>query len=59
MDGNFVVHIISVLPSPTNPSAQVPDKWKKYEVTAEDKAKGYIDMDGLDMNSVYVVNADE
>ena len=57
-DGNFVVHIISVLPSPTNPSPQVPDKWKKYEVTAEDKAKGYIDIDGLDMNSVYVVNAE-
>lgn len=57
-DGNFVVHIISVVPSPTNPEAQVPEKWKKYTITKEDFAKGYIDIDGLDMNSVYVVNAE-
>lgn len=57
-DGNFVVHTISVTPSPTNPDAQVPDKWREYKVTEEDFAKGYIDIDGLDMNSVYVVNAE-
>lgn len=57
-DGNFVVHIISVVPSPTNPNAQVPEKWKKYTITKEDFARGYIDIDGLDMNSVYVVDAE-
>lgn len=56
-DGNFVVHTISVVPSPTNPDAQVPDKWRNYTVTQEDFERGYIDIDGLDMNSVYVVDA--
>lgn len=56
-DGNFVVHIISVVPSPTNPDVNVPDKWRKYTLTEEDKTRGYVDIDGLDMNSVYVVNA--
>lgn len=57
-NGNFVVHTISVTPSPTNPNAKVPDKWRKYAVTKEDLENGYIDIDGLDMNSVYVVNAE-
>lgn len=57
-EGNFVVHTISVVPSPTNPDAQIPDKWRNYTVTPEDFARGYIDIDGLDMNSVYVVNAE-
>lgn len=56
--GNFVVHTISVVPSPTNPNAQVPEKWKKYTITKEDFENGYIDIDGLDMNTVYVVNAE-
>lgn len=57
-NGNFVVHTISVVPSPTNPNAQVADKWRNYTITQEDFANGYIDVDGLDMNSVYVVNAE-
>lgn len=57
-DGNFVVHIVSVAPSPTNPNAQVPERWKNYTVSEEDFTRGYIDIDGLDMNSVYVVNAE-
>lgn len=57
-DGNFVVHTISVVPSATNPNAKVPDKWKSYALTAEDIANGYVDIDGLDENSVYVVNAE-
>ncbi len=56
-DGNFVVQKIAVLPSPTNPDAQVPDKWRDYSLTSQDLERGYIDIDGLDMNSVYVVNA--
>lgn len=56
-EGNFVVHTISVVPSPTNPDAKVPDKWRNYIVTQEDLERGYIDIDGLDMNSVYVVDA--
>ena len=57
-DGNFVVHSISVAVSPTNPEGKVPDKWKKYILTDADKQRGYVDIDGLDMNTVYVVNAE-
>lgn len=57
-DGNFVVHSISVAVSPTNPEGKVPDKWKKYTLTDADKQRGYVDIDGLDMNTVYVVNAE-
>ena len=56
-DQNFVVHSISVAASPTNPDATVPDQWKYYKLTDEDKARGYVDIDGLMQNSVYVVNA--
>ncbi len=55
---NFVVHSISVVPSPTNPDATVPDKWRKYTLSDEDKERGYVDIDGLMQNSVYVVNAE-
>jgi len=56
-NGNFVMHTITVEASPTNPKATVPDKWKNYTITAADFQRGYIDVDGLQENSVYVVNA--
>lgn len=39
-----------------NPNAAVPDKWKNYQITDEDFTKGYIDVDGLEQNSVYTIN---
>lgn len=55
-DGNLGFKILTVTPSPSNPNSTVGDKWKRYEITAEDKARGYIDIDGLTANSVYVID---
>ncbi len=54
-DGNFVIHYLTITPSPTNPDAQIDSKWAKYMLTEEDFANGYVEVDGLSENSVYVV----
>ncbi len=54
---NFVMHYLTIVPSPTNPNAVIDAKWAKYMLTEEDLANGYVDVDGLDENSVYVVKA--
>lgn len=56
-DGNFVMQTITIEASPTNPDATVSDKWKNYTITPADFERGYIDVDGLQENSVYVINA--
>lgn len=56
-DENFVMHYLTITPSPTNPNAKIDAKWAKYTLTAEDLERGYVDVDGLDENSVYVVKA--
>ena len=56
-DDNFVMHYLTIVPSPTNPNAMIDAKWAKYMLTEEDLANGYVDVDGLDENSVYVVKA--
>lgn len=53
---NFVYQWLEVAPSPNNPNSTVGDKWKKYKLTVEDLERGYVDIDGLLKNSVYVVN---
>lgn len=55
-DDNFVMQTITIEASPTNPDATVPDEWKKYTITPADFERGYIDVDGLQENSVYVIN---
>lgn len=55
----FKFKYLTIEPSGTNPNAVVPDKWKKYEITAEDFARGYVDVDGFDQNSVYTVNIED
>ena len=55
-DGNFVIHDLLIEASATNPNATVPDKWKKYTITPADFERGYIDIEGLQENSVYLVN---
>ncbi|MBN1183893.1 MAG: hypothetical protein JXB49_16490 [Bacteroidales bacterium] len=57
-NGNFVMQILTVEASATNPNAIVPDKWKKYTITNDDFTLGYIDIDGLQENSVYVINVE-
>lgn len=56
-DENFVMHYLTVTPSPTNPNAKIDPKWTRYNLTEEDFARGYVEVDGLDENSVYVVKA--
>lgn len=42
-----------------NPDAVVAEKWKKYAITPEDFQRGYIDVDGLEQNSVYTINVED
>lgn len=53
---NFVYQWLEVEASPNNPSSTVGEKWKKYRLTEEDFTKGYVDINGLQKNSVYVIN---
>jgi hypothetical protein len=53
---NFVYQWLEVAPSPNNPTSTVGEEWKKYRLTEEDFERGYVDIDGLQKNSVYVIN---
>ena len=55
-DGNFGYKYLTVVPSPNNPNSTVNEKWKKYEITDEDRTRGYVVVDGLTANSVYVID---
>ena len=57
MDGDkFIYQWLEVEVSPTNPESTVGKEWKKYKLTQEDFSRGYVDIDGLQKNSVYVIN---
>jgi hypothetical protein len=53
---NFVYQWLEVAPSPNNPLSTVGEEWKHHRLTAEDFERGYVDIDGLQKNSVYVIN---
>jgi hypothetical protein len=55
-NGNYVMQLLTVAASATNPDAKVPDQFKKYKLTDDDFTRGYVDITGLDENSVYIVN---
>ena len=55
--GKLGYSVITVVPSPSNPNSTVGEKWKRYELTPEDFERGYIKIDGLTANSVYVIDA--
>ena len=55
-DGEFGYKYLTVKPSPNNPNSSVGEKWKNYELTAQDRENGYVDIDGLSPNSVYVID---
>ena len=55
-DSTFGYKYLTVSPSPSNPNAAVAQKWQKYEITAADRARGYITIDGLSANSTYVID---
>ena len=54
--GEFQYKYLRVVPSPNNPNSTVGEKWKYYEITDADRKRGYIDIDGLTPNSVYVID---
>jgi len=55
-DERYDFTYLKIEASATNPDAVVPDEWQYYKITDQDFANGYIDIDGLDQNSVYTVN---
>ncbi len=55
-NGYFGYKYLTVQPSPNNPNSTVDEKWKKYEITDEDRARGYVVITGLTANSVYVID---
>lgn len=55
-NGNLGYKYLRVQVSPNNPNSTVGDKWKYYEITDEDRARGYVVVDGLTANSVYVID---
>ena len=55
--GNLGYQILTVSPSPNNPNSTVGEKWKRYQITQEDRDRGYVVVDGLTANSVYVIDA--
>jgi hypothetical protein len=55
-DGNLGYQYLRVQPSPNNPNSTVGEKWKNYRITDEDRQRGYVVVDGLTANSVYVID---
>lgn len=53
---NFVYQWLEVEASPNNPASTVGEQWKKYRLTEEDFNRGYVEINGLQKNSVYVIN---
>lgn len=55
-DDQFKVDYLTIAASPSSPNATVPDEFKHYNLTDDDWARGYIEVEGLNENSVYNVN---
>ena len=47
---------LRVAASESSPNAQVPSQFQHYDLTAQDFARGYVDIAGLDSNSVYIID---
>ena len=56
-NGELGYQVLTVSPSPNNPNSTVGDKWKRYQLTKEDFDRGYVVVDGLTANSVYIIDA--
>lgn len=52
-DGNFVAQTLYLMPDAVNPEAATP--FRTRQITSDDLERGYIRIEGLDRNSVYVV----
>ncbi|MBQ7420025.1 MAG: hypothetical protein IJV17_04705 [Prevotella sp.] len=51
------VDYLTITPTESNPNATVPEKYKKYQLSEEELAQGYIEVDGLSENSLYHIQA--
>ncbi len=51
------VDYITVEPSILNPDVVVPEQYQHYTLTATDLEKGYVDIDGLDEYTAYLIKA--
>lgn len=57
-DGKFVMQKLTVKPSSENPNAPVPDEFANYKLSEADFERGYIDIEGLQESSVYIINVE-
>lgn len=55
----FKMQYLEINAANDNPNATIPDKWKNYKLTQEDFERGYVDVDGLEQNSVYTINVED
>ena len=55
-NGYFGFKYLTVTPSPNNPNASVDEKWRKYEITDEDRKNRKIQITGLQKNCTYVID---
>ena len=58
-DKHYVMQKMKIQASYDNPKAELPEKWKDYTITDADWANGYIDVDGLEQNCVYIVYVED
>ena len=55
-NGVFRVDYLRIQASASTPNANVPAKYAKYVISDQEWAQGYVDIEGLDSNSVYVID---
>lgn len=55
----FKVDLLHVTAAADNPSATIDPKWANYKLTEEDLKNGYVDIEGLDENSVYLCRIED
>ncbi len=53
---NFKVDYLTLEASNSSPDAKVPAEFARYQLTDQDWNRGYVDIEGLSENSVYVIN---
>ena len=55
-EGNLGYDYITVVPSPNNPNSTVGGDWRRHKITDAEREAGYVIVDGLTANSVYVID---
>jgi len=55
----YKIDVLHVTAAADNPTATIDPKWANYKLTAEDIARGYVEIEGVDENSVYLVRIED